>query len=94
MHDRDPIGQAHGLDLVMGDVDGGGLAFLQDALQLGAHLHPQQGIEVGQRLVHQQDLRLHRQGAGDRDALALAAGKLSGIALQQLLDMHQARRRS
>jgi hypothetical protein len=32
MHDGDPIGEAHGLDLVVGDVDRGGPALLQDAL--------------------------------------------------------------
>jgi hypothetical protein len=45
---------------------------------------PQLGVEVGQRLVEQQDLRLQHQRAGDGDALLLAAGELGG----------QARRRS
>jgi hypothetical protein len=42
----------------------------------------QLGIEVGQRLVEQEDLGLAHDGAADGDALALAAGKRLGLALQ------------
>ena len=93
VHHRDAVGEAHRLDLIVGDVDGGGAALLQHALQLGAHLQPQQRVEVGERLVHQQHLGLHGQRPGHGDALALAAGKLAGIAVEQLLDMHQAAER-
>ena len=34
-----------------------------------------QGIEGGTGLIHQQDFRLHGQGAGDAEALLLAAGQ-------------------
>jgi hypothetical protein len=61
----------------------------EHALEFGAHFQPQQRVEVRQRLVHQDDVRLHGERAGDGDALALAAGQLAGIALQQLLDMHE-----
>ena len=46
--------------------------------QFLAHLQPQLGVEIRQRLVEQQHLRLDRQRAGDRDALLLAAGELAG----------------
>ena len=39
----------------------------------------QLGIERGGHLVEQQDLRLQRQRARDRDALLLAAGQLVGV---------------
>ena len=58
---------------------------------LDPHLHAQLGVEVRQRLVEQEDLRLAHDGAADRDALALAAGELaaaggriSGVDLQDL----------
>ena len=35
------------------------------------------GVERAERLVHQQDRGIERQGAGDRDALAHAAGELA-----------------
>ena len=36
---------------------------------------PRQRVERGERLVHQQDIRLHRHAARDRDALLHAAGQ-------------------
>ena len=51
------------------------------------------GVDRGQRLVQHQDRRVAQQGAGDGDALALAAGQLHAlladhgpIALRQRLD--------
>jgi hypothetical protein len=51
-------------------------------LDLDAHLHPQLGVEVRQRLVEQEHLRIADDGAAHRDALALAAGKLAGKPFQ------------
>ncbi|MNC94024.1 hypothetical protein D3C83_107820 [compost metagenome] len=42
-------------------------------LQLAAHLHPQLGVQVRQRLVEQEHLRLANDGAAHRHALALPA---------------------
>ena len=50
---------------------------------LGAHVHAQLGVEVRQRLVEQERAGLAHDGAADRDALALAAGQLPGLARQQ-----------
>ena len=49
-----------------------------DAADLGAHLEPQLGVEVGERLVHQHQRRLDDDRARDGDALLLAAGELAG----------------
>ena len=57
----------------------------QPAAQLLAHL----GVERAERLVEQQHARAHRQRAGERDALALAAGKLRGIPVGQPVELHQ-----
>ena len=52
----DAVGQGHGLGLVVRHVDDGGAEALVQALDLGAHLVAQLGIEVGQRLVEQEHL--------------------------------------
>ena len=77
LHHRHLVAQGHGLDLVMGDVHRGGLQALVHQLHFGAHFDPQLGIEVGQRLVEQEDLGVAADGATDRDTLPLAAGQLA-----------------
>ena len=51
-------------------------------LDLGPHLAPQLGIEVGQRLVEEEHLRIAHDGAAHGYTLALAARKVAGVALQ------------
>ena len=46
------------------------------------HLADQLGVERRGRLVEQHQLRLHRQRAGDRDALLLAARELRRVGLR------------
>ena len=62
--------------LVVGHVDRRAAELLVDAPDLGAHLEPELGVEVGQRLVHQHERRLDHDGARDGDALLLAAREL------------------
>ena len=92
MHDGDAVGEAHGLRLVMGDIKRRRPRRRQHLLQLRPNLQPQERVEVGERLIHQQDGRFHRQRAGHRDALPLPAGELVGIAVQIGLDMQKAGR--
>ena len=85
LHHRDPVGERHRLDLVVGDVDHRGRAEpLVQALDLVAQLVPELGVEVGQRLVEQEHGGVAHQRPADRDALALAARELVGPALEQL----------
>ena len=90
VHHHDPVGQRHRLDLVVGDVDRGGADLLVHLLDLGPHLHAQLGVEVGQRLVEQEDLGIAHDGAAHRDALALAARELLRLAVEQLGDVEHA----
>ncbi len=71
----------------MGDVDRRVAIFVVQAAHLEAHLLAQIGIEIAQRLVEQQRLRLDDQRARERDPLLLAAGQLARIAVGQLLEM-------
>src|SRR6266568_3017860 len=86
LHDHDATAEGHGLDLIVGDVDGGGLEALVETLELDAHLDPQFRVEVGERLVEQKDLRVPHDGPAHGHALALAAGELARLPLQELLD--------
>ena len=61
------------------------------AAQLSAHRDAQLGVEVAQRLVHQERLRLAHDRAAHRDPLPLAAGQLAGLAVEHLLQAQDAR---
>ena len=53
---------------------------------VGARLDAQLGIQVGERLIEEENLRLAHDGPTDSDTLALTAGKLAGFAVQQVLN--------
>ena len=46
-------------------------------------------VEIPRRLVGEEDRRIDRQGAGDRDALALAARQLLGKVLQAMAELDE-----
>ena len=92
MHHDDAVGHGHGLDLVVGDIDGGGLQALVQRLDLGPHRHPQFGVQVGQRLVEQKHLGVAHDRPAHRHALALAAGQLFREPVQQRAQVEDARR--
>ena len=85
----DPVAHRHGLDLVVGDVDGGDAEALLQLGDLGAGLDAELGVEVRQRLVHQEDLRVTDDRAAHRDALALTTGEGLRLAVEVLLEAEQ-----
>ena len=89
-HD-DAVGHGHGFDLVVGDVDHGGLELLVQFGDLEPHVDAQRGVEVGQRLVEQEGLGLAHDGAADGDALALAAGEGARAAVEIVGEVEDAR---
>jgi hypothetical protein len=74
------------------DVDHGSLQVVVELDQLGAHLDAELGVEVGQRLVEEENLGLADDGAAHGYALSLAARKLLGLAVEELLDVEDAGR--
>ena len=72
-HDGDPGSHGHRLDLVVGHVDGRDPEIALELRDLGAGLHAQLRIEVGERLVHQERLRLADDRSTHRDPLPLTA---------------------
>ena len=89
--DRDAVAHRHRLDLVVGDVDDRRLEPALQLDELGAGLHPQLGVEVRQRLVHQERLRPPHDRPGERDPLALPARELRGLAVEQVLEAERSR---
>ena len=77
------VGHRHRLGLVVGDVHHRDAEALLQRSDLAAHFAPQLRVEVRQRLVHEADGRLGDQGAAERHALLLAAGKLRGLAREE-----------
>src|SRR5207253_11423722 len=77
-HHHDAVGERQGLILVVGHVDRRPPKLTMYAAYFGSGLDPQLRVEIGQRLVHQDQRRLDHDGARDRDPLLLAAGKLAG----------------
>ncbi len=95
-HDDDAVGERHSLALIVRNVNGGDADLLLDAADLRAHRDAQLGVQVGERLVEEQNARLDDERAGERHTLLLAAGKLVGHAafhageLHQIEDLHHA----
>ncbi len=91
---RDPVAHRHRLDLVVGDVHGGDVERVLELGDLGPHLHAQLGVEVRQRLVHQERLRLAHDRPAHRHPLALATRQLAGLAIEVLGELEDLAPRS
>src|SRR5829696_237030 len=78
-HHDDPVRQEDGLVDLVRDEQDGLLRGVPDPEQLRLHQLPRLGIEGGERLIHQQDLRIDREGAREVGPLLHAAGELVGV---------------
>src|SRR3954468_17572243 len=85
------VAHRHGLDLVVGDVDGGDAETALERGDLRTRRHTELGVQVGQRLVHEEDLRLTDDGAAHRDTLALTTGERLRLAVQVLGEVEDLR---
>ncbi|MPM58511.1 hypothetical protein SDC9_105342 [bioreactor metagenome] len=88
VHDSNPVGHVEGLVLIVSDKQRGGPGPLLNGSDLGAHRLAQFGVQVGQRLVEQQQGRFDDQGPGQRDALLLPTGQGFYVALGQMSELH------
>ncbi|MNT13424.1 hypothetical protein D3C72_1483940 [compost metagenome] len=94
VHQHHLVGHFQRLFLVMGDEHAGHVQFIVQAAQPAAQLLAHLGVERAEGFVEQQHLGLHRQRAGQRDALALAAGQLRRVAVGQPVELHQLQQRT
>ena len=60
-----------------------------ERLDLGPHGQTERCVEIGERLVEEQELRLLDQGARERHPLLLTARELARPPLEKLPDMHE-----
>ena len=88
VHDRDAIGDAHRLVLVVGDEDGGEAELTLQSLDLDLHVQAQSFVQRAERLVEQQHGGLDGERAGHGDALLLASGELARKAITELGEAH------
>ncbi len=89
--DGHPIAEGHRLHLVVRDVDGGGPQALVQTSELRPHLHPKLGVQVGERLVHQEGDGFADHRPAHRHALALTARERRRLPLEQVLDREHLR---
>ncbi len=91
VHHGDALRHGDRLELVVGDEDGGATGLGVKAFQLDAHVGAQGGVEVRERLVHQKDVGVAHQRAGERDALLLPAAQLGRFAVEDVGDVEHLR---
>ena len=72
------------------DDDDSQVFFFQNAVDQGDGLFPGRRVEIGERLVKEQDLHVVRQDAAHGDALLLAAGEFAGGVVEQVLQVDDA----
>mmetsp|Transcript_1013 Transcript_1013/g.2513 ORF Transcript_1013/g.2513 Transcript_1013/m.2513 type:complete len:443 (-) Transcript_1013:3285-4613(-) len=89
VHQHDAVGHLQRLVLVVGDEDAGDVQLVVQAAQPAAQLLAHLGIQRTEGFVQQQHARLHREGTGQRDALALAAGELWRETVGQPVELHE-----
>ena len=80
VEDGQPVAHRERLLLVVGHVDERDADLLLDRLELDLHLLAELEVERAERLVEEQHARPVDERAGERDALALAAGQLARLA--------------
>jgi SAM-dependent methyltransferase len=84
LHHGNPLAHGHGFDLVMGNVQDGDAEVSLDFANIGSKLSACRGIEVRQRFITQEHVRLTHQSAAQGDPLALAAGERHRKPLQAI----------
>lgn len=80
--DRDAVGGGHRIGLVVGDVHDRGTGGLELLADLDPQGEPQLGVQAGHRLVEQDYASLPREGAGQRDPLALTTGHRAWLPIE------------
>src|SRR6476660_2678891 len=76
---QDPITQTNRFTNVVGDKDNGFAARFPNALEIAVKLLAGESIEGGERLIHQEDAGIRREGARQSHALLHSPGKLVDV---------------
>src|SRR5690606_14658624 len=89
VHDHDLVGDFQRLFLVVRDEQAGHVQFIMQAAQPAPQFLAHLGIQRAERFVEQQHARFHRQGASQRNPLALATRQGGRTAVGQPVQLHQ-----
>ncbi len=87
VHHHDAVGDLERLLLVVGDEDRRHRELVVELAQPAAQVAAHGGVERAEGLVEQEHGGLDRERAGERDALALAAGKLGREAVAEPVEL-------
>src|SRR5690606_14480495 len=79
------VGHGERIMMIVGRDQRGGAERFQQFTSLLPERLPQSGVQVGERLVHEQQVRLRRHGTGDRHPLLLSARQFVRKALREIL---------
>ena len=82
VQDQQAVAESHCLDLIVGNVKAGDAEATLQAADFGAHLDAEFGVQIGQRLIEQEQFRIPHNRSAHRNALALAAGQLARFSSQ------------
>lgn len=88
VHHHDPVGQGHGLLLIVGDVDKGRAMLSVQRGDLLPHLDPKLRVQSRERLVHQQDSGVSGNSPGEGYALSLPSGEMCRVPVRQGVEPH------
>ncbi len=89
LHHHDTVAELHRLGLVVGDIDAGETGAPLQRLELDAEPLAELEVEIGERLVEEQEGGVVDQGAGQRHPLHLATGELGRRARGLARETHQ-----
>jgi len=89
VHDDDRVGHRQGFLLIVRDINESDAELILETDQFVLHILAQFQIEGTQRFVEQKYARFIDDGAGNRDALLLAAGKIVDAALLKALEVDE-----
>ena len=85
----DAVAERHRFLVVLRDVENRRAGGLEQGRQFEAHLVAQLGVDVAQRIIEQQDLRIGHQRAGQRGALLLAVGQFARRVSENMPDLEE-----
>ena len=90
-HHGDALAEGHRLDLVVGDEDGRHAEPVVEPGELAPHRDAELGVEIRERLVHEERLRLAHHRPPHRHSLTLAAREERGPPPHQRLQTERVR---
>jgi hypothetical protein len=89
IEESDSVRDGDSFGLIVRDVDGCDPKLLLDRANDRAELLAAERIEIGEGLIEEKDSGMGGEGAGERDALLLTAGKRCGLAREEIGDAEQ-----